>query len=68
MTKTFRELPKQPAYRRRGIGTAMTLRPLRDARKQEATTAILQFSDEGARVFARVGFTPFGVIREFKPA
>jgi hypothetical protein len=46
----------------------MTLRPLHDAHKQGATTAILQASDEGARVYSRVGFTPFGDIREFKPA
>jgi GNAT superfamily N-acetyltransferase len=58
----------QPAYRRRGVGTAMTLQPLRDAHEQGATTAILQASDEGARVYSRVGFTPLGDIREFKPA
>jgi GNAT superfamily N-acetyltransferase len=58
----------QPAYRRRGIGTAITLRPLRDARERGATTAILQASGEGARIYARVGFTPFGDIGEFKPA
>lgn len=56
------------AYRRRGIGTAMTLRPLRDARAQGAAVAILQASDDGARVYARVGFAPFGDIREYKPA
>lgn len=54
-------------YRRRGFGTALTLQPLVDALSQGYHTAILQASDEGALVYKRVGFEPFGLIREYKP-
>jgi ribosomal protein S18 acetylase RimI-like enzyme len=56
-----------PAHRRRGIGTAMTLHPLRDALKQGHRTAILQASTDGARLYPRLGFETFGTITEFKP-
>ncbi len=55
------------AYRRRGFGTAMTLRPLLDAQTQGYRTAILQASEAGARIYARVGFEAFGQITEYKP-
>ena len=55
------------SYRRRGFGTAMTLQPLLDARAQGYTTSILQASDDGARVYERLGFVPFGQITEYKP-
>jgi ribosomal protein S18 acetylase RimI-like enzyme len=55
-------------YRRRGIGTAMTIRPLLDARDAGQRTAILQATDEGARVYRRLGFAAFGEITEYKPA
>jgi predicted acetyltransferase len=55
-------------YRRRGFGAALSLQPLLDARQQGYRTAILQASDEGARVYKRLGFEPFGQIREYKPA
>ena len=57
-----------PAYRRRGIGSAMTRRPLLDARARGYHTAILQATEAGARVYARLGFEPFGTITEYKPA
>jgi ribosomal protein S18 acetylase RimI-like enzyme len=57
-----------PSYRRRGFGTAMTLRPLLDARAVGVGTAVLQASSEGARIYARVGFEIFGQITEYKPA
>jgi hypothetical protein len=56
------------AYRRRGFGAALTVQPLLDARAPGYRTAILQASEEGARVYARVGFVPFGLITEYKPA
>jgi GNAT superfamily N-acetyltransferase len=56
------------AYRRRGFGAAMTLRPLLDARDQGHRTAILQASDAGVSVYRRVGFAPFGQVSEYKPA
>ena len=55
------------AYRRRGIGLAMSLQPLRDAREQGHRTAILQATDDGAWVYRRLGFAPFGEITEYKP-
>jgi GNAT superfamily N-acetyltransferase len=54
-------------YRRRGFATALTLRPLLDARKAGYRAAILQASDDGAKVYARIGFEPFGQITEYKP-
>lgn len=58
----------RPDFRRRGIGLAMTHAPLAAAAREGHTTAILQAADAGARVYARLGFRPFGTITEFKPA
>ena len=55
------------AHRRRGYGTAMTLRPLLDARDEGIETAILQASAAGAPVYERIGFREFGGITEYKP-
>lgn len=55
------------SYRRRGFGMALTLQPLLDARSQGHNTAILQASDAGSRIYARVGFETFGHITEYKP-
>jgi ribosomal protein S18 acetylase RimI-like enzyme len=54
-------------YRRRGFGAALTLQPLLDARAEGYRTAILQASDQGSRVYRRLGFEPFGQISEYKP-
>jgi GNAT superfamily N-acetyltransferase len=54
-------------YRRRGIGRALTTRPLLDARVAGFTTAVLQATEAGARVYRQLGFTPFGAITEYKP-
>ena len=55
-----------PQQRRRGFGTALTLRALLDARAAGHRIAVLQASREGARMYSRLGFAPFGVITEFK--
>jgi ribosomal protein S18 acetylase RimI-like enzyme len=55
------------SYRRRGIGTAMTLRPLLDARAEGYRTGILQAAPAGVGVYSRVGFRSFGQITEYKP-
>jgi len=54
-------------HRRRGHGTAMTLRPLLDARAEGLGLAVLQASVAGAGVYRRVGFEEFGGITEYKP-
>jgi GNAT superfamily N-acetyltransferase len=55
------------SYRRRGIGTALTTRPLLEARAVGFTTAVLQATAAGARVYQQLGFTAFGEITEYKP-
>jgi ribosomal protein S18 acetylase RimI-like enzyme len=55
------------ARRRRGYGTAMTLRPLLDARQDGIETAVLQASAAGAPIYERIGFREFGGITEYKP-
>lgn len=52
-------------YRRRGFGSAMTLRPLLDARTLGFHIAILQSAADS--LYARIGFKPFGEITEYKP-
>jgi GNAT superfamily N-acetyltransferase len=54
-------------YRRRGIGTAMTLRPLLDARASGYRTAVLQAAPDGVGVYTRLGFAPTGRYIEYKP-
>lgn len=56
-----------PDQRGRGIGTAMTRTPLRDAARAGLTHAILQAAPMGQRLYARLGFRPFGSITEWKP-
>jgi len=56
------------AYRRRGIGSAMTLRPLLDAARDGRRTAVLQAAPDGVGVYRRIGFVPYGEITEYKPA
>lgn len=55
-------------HRRRGYGTALTLRPLLEARGEGLELAVLQASAAGAGVYRRLGFEEFGGITEYKPA
>lgn len=56
-----------PEFRQLGYGSAMTLQPLVDARAANCTTAILQATEQGARVYKRLGFETFGMTTEYKP-
>ncbi len=53
-------------YRRRGFGTALTAKPLVDARSAGFMTAILQAAPEGVGLYRRLGFVEFGEIAEYK--
>ncbi|MFN8495538.1 MAG: GNAT family N-acetyltransferase [Caldilineaceae bacterium] len=55
------------AYRRRGIGSALTLQPLLNAREHGFYTGVLQAAAAGVGVYTRLGFKPFGNITEYKP-
>lgn len=52
-------------HRGKGIGSAMTLRPLLDAREAGFGTAILQASEEGYRIYERLGFRVTGRFTEY---
>jgi ribosomal protein S18 acetylase RimI-like enzyme len=54
------------SYRRRGIGTALTLRPLLDARDAGFRTGFLQAAAAGVGMYTRIGFQRFGDITEYK--
>lgn len=55
------------AYRRQGIGTAVTRAALRHARAEGYRVAALQASGQGQRIYERIGFTTCGLFREYKP-
>jgi GNAT superfamily N-acetyltransferase len=54
------------AHRRKGFGTALTLRPLLDAREEGCALAVLQASAQGERVYARLGFRETGRYTEYQ--
>jgi GNAT superfamily N-acetyltransferase len=56
----------EPA-RRRGLGTALTARLLRDAAARGCTTASLQSTPMAERVYAALGFRDLGRILEYVP-
>ncbi|MGK3996363.1 hypothetical protein [Sorangium sp. So ce1024] len=52
---------------RRGIGRALTLRALLDARAAGLRVAILQASADGLALYEQIGFVATGRITEYKP-
>jgi len=55
-----------PAARRRGIGTAMTLAPLRDARDLGLTIGVLGSSEAGYSIYEKLGFQTFGKLVQYR--
>jgi GNAT superfamily N-acetyltransferase len=55
-----------PEARGRGIGTAVTLAPLLEARRRGYAIAILQASDLGFPVYRRLGFRDYGRLNEYR--
>lgn len=56
------------AFRGYGIGTEMTAAVLRKAGAAGARLAVLQASDDGVRLYRRLGFSAYGEVTEHKPA
>ena len=57
-----------PAYRRRGIGSAMLCRLLRDDRAAGMVLAVLLASHTGAKLYASVGYVQIGTLLFFTPS
>ncbi|WP_438027778.1 GNAT family N-acetyltransferase [Sorangium sp. So ce233] len=55
------------SHRRQGIGRALTLRPLLDARAAGLRLAILQASADGLGLYSGIGFVATGQLTEYKP-
>jgi ribosomal protein S18 acetylase RimI-like enzyme len=54
-----------PAARRKGIGAAMTMRPLRDAVAEGLRVAILHSSTDGLSLYRRLGFREYCAIGQY---
>lgn len=52
--------------RGKGYGTAITRRPLHDARDEGLEVAVLQAAPDGVGIYRRLGFTEFGTVREYQ--
>ncbi len=55
-----------PEVRRRGIGTAMTLRVLREARAMGYRVGVLTASPDGSGVYRRIGFREYCSFRRYE--
>jgi GNAT superfamily N-acetyltransferase len=54
-----------PEYQRRGIGGALTLRALADARQRGVSLVTLRASEAGAPMYARLGFREYCRIQQY---
>lgn len=57
-----------PAFRRRGIGSWLTVQPLLDAQREGVATGVLQAAAAGVGIYERAGFRRYGGITEYKAA
>jgi GNAT superfamily N-acetyltransferase len=57
----------RPSHRRRGIGSALLARMLRDDRTRGAKKSVLLSSHTGALVYPRVGYEQIGLLYIFAP-
>jgi len=55
----------EPAWRRQGIGSAMTVGALQAAAAQGARQAILDSTEAGASVYRGLGFEPVGMVTRY---
>ncbi|HVR97346.1 MAG TPA: GNAT family N-acetyltransferase [Thermoanaerobaculia bacterium] len=53
-------------HRRKGYGDALTRAPLLDAQREGCRLAVLQASDDGIKVYRRMGFRVVGSYTEYK--
>lgn len=56
------KIATHPDYERRGIGTAMTLAPLYDAKERGYNVGVLQSTEAGHKVYGRLGFKEDGIL------
>jgi len=55
-----------PEYRRRGIGSAMTLHVLREAQKRGYRVGVLTASPDGSGSYRKIGFREYCSIRRYE--
>ena len=55
----------KPAWRRRGIGQAMTFEALRAAASAGARRAVLHATEDGVSIYERLGFEPVGMVTRY---
>jgi GNAT superfamily N-acetyltransferase len=56
----------RPEFRRRGIGSALTLRVLHEARTRGYHVGVLTASPEGLGSYRRIGFRPYCTVRRYE--
>ncbi|MDA0368040.1 MAG: GNAT family N-acetyltransferase [Proteobacteria bacterium] len=62
---TLQNLATRAAYRRRGIGTALTRHAMREGRKRGFLTGVLQASPMGRGVYRDIGFRDVGIVSSY---
>lgn len=62
---TLQNLATRTAFRRRGIGTALTRHAMREGRKRGFLTGVLQASEMGRGIYRDIGFRDVGTISSY---